>query len=195
MANTKSAKKATRKIARRTVINKARRTRVRSAVRKIEEAIASGNRAAAVAAMAEAEPALIRARKSWHCPSQCSTPQSFAADASHRQARQIDPPSRTSARGNRTCKEFCRREESRWTAIFLLQNCHFQQVNQAESCSRGPAPQAASDFCLVRMLYARVTLRFRAEEPMRDERLIGVNSQGVRFSPESSVTVFICSEA
>ena len=61
MANTKSAKKATRKIARRTVINKARRTRVRSAVRKIEEAIASGDRAAAVAAMAEAEPALIRA--------------------------------------------------------------------------------------------------------------------------------------
>ncbi len=61
MANTKSAKKATRKIARRTVINKARRTRVRSAVRKIEEAIASGNRAAAIAAMAEAEPALIRA--------------------------------------------------------------------------------------------------------------------------------------
>ena len=61
MANTKSAKKAARQIARRTVINKARRTRVRSAVRKIEEAIASGNRAAAVAAMAEAEPALIRA--------------------------------------------------------------------------------------------------------------------------------------
>jgi len=61
MANTKSAKKATRQIARRTVINKARRTRVRSAVRKIEEAIASGNRAAAIAAMAEAEPALIRA--------------------------------------------------------------------------------------------------------------------------------------
>jgi small subunit ribosomal protein S20 len=63
MANTKSAKKATRQIARRTVINKARRTRVRSAVRKIEEAIASGDRAAAVAAMAEAEPALIRAAK------------------------------------------------------------------------------------------------------------------------------------
>jgi small subunit ribosomal protein S20 len=61
MANTKSAKKAARQSARRTVINKARRTRVRSAVRKIEEAIASGDRAAAVAAMAEAEPALIRA--------------------------------------------------------------------------------------------------------------------------------------
>lgn len=61
MANTKSAKKATRQIARRTVINRGRRTRVRTAVRKVEEAIASGDRAAAVAAMAEAEPAIIRA--------------------------------------------------------------------------------------------------------------------------------------
>ena len=60
MANTKSAKKAARQIARRTVINKARRTRVRSAVRKVEEAISSGDRAAALAAMAAAEPAIIR---------------------------------------------------------------------------------------------------------------------------------------
>jgi len=61
MANTKSAKKATRQIARRTVVNRSRRTRVRTAVRKVEEAIAAGDRAAAVAAMAEAEPAIIRA--------------------------------------------------------------------------------------------------------------------------------------
>jgi small subunit ribosomal protein S20 len=61
MANTKSAKKASRQIARRTVINKSRRTRVRSAVRKVEEAIAAGNSSAAAAAMADAEPALIRA--------------------------------------------------------------------------------------------------------------------------------------
>ncbi len=61
MANTKSAQKATRQITRRTAINKARRTRVRTAVRKVEEAISAGNRAAAAAAMAEAEPALIRA--------------------------------------------------------------------------------------------------------------------------------------
>jgi len=61
MANTKSAKKAARQIARRTVINKSRRTRVRSAVRKVEEAISAGDRAGAVAAMAEAEPAIIRA--------------------------------------------------------------------------------------------------------------------------------------
>ena len=60
MANTKSAKKATRQIARRTAVNKGRRRRMRSAVRKVEEAITSGNRTAALAAMAEAEPALIR---------------------------------------------------------------------------------------------------------------------------------------
>jgi small subunit ribosomal protein S20 len=61
MANTKSAKKATRQIARRTVVNKSRRTRVRSAMRKVEEAIAAGDRSRALAAMAEAEPAVIRA--------------------------------------------------------------------------------------------------------------------------------------
>jgi small subunit ribosomal protein S20 len=64
MANTKSAKKATRQIARRTAINKSRRSRVRTALRKVEEAIAAGDRAGALAAMAAAEPALIRgARK------------------------------------------------------------------------------------------------------------------------------------
>jgi small subunit ribosomal protein S20 len=61
MANTKSAKKAARQIARRTVINKSRRSRVRSAVRQVEEAIAAGDRSRALTAMAEAEPALIRA--------------------------------------------------------------------------------------------------------------------------------------
>jgi small subunit ribosomal protein S20 len=61
MANTKSAKKAARQIARRTVINKARRSRVRTAVRKVEEAISAGDRKGALAAMVEAEPAIIRA--------------------------------------------------------------------------------------------------------------------------------------
>lgn len=60
MANTKSAKKAVRKIARKTVINKARRTRMRSSVRQVEEAIASGDQAAAVAAFAVAQPVLMR---------------------------------------------------------------------------------------------------------------------------------------
>jgi small subunit ribosomal protein S20 len=63
MANTKSARKAARQIARRTVINKSRRARVRSAVRQVEEAIESGDSTKALAAMAEAEPALVRAAK------------------------------------------------------------------------------------------------------------------------------------
>lgn len=61
MANTKSAKKAARQAVRRTIINKARRSRMRTALRKVEEAIAAGDRSTALAAMAEAEPALIRA--------------------------------------------------------------------------------------------------------------------------------------
>jgi len=61
MANTKSARKAARQIARRTIINKSRRSRVRSAMRKVEEALAAGDRSRALAAMAEAEPALMRA--------------------------------------------------------------------------------------------------------------------------------------
>jgi small subunit ribosomal protein S20 len=61
MANTSSAKKATRKIARRTEINKSRRTRARTAVRKVEEAIASGQRDAALTALKQAEPELVRA--------------------------------------------------------------------------------------------------------------------------------------
>jgi small subunit ribosomal protein S20 len=60
MANTKSAKKAARQTVRRTVTNKARRSRMRNSVRKVEEAIASGNRDAAQAALREAEPVLAR---------------------------------------------------------------------------------------------------------------------------------------
>jgi small subunit ribosomal protein S20 len=61
MANTKSARKATRKIARRTIVNKARRSLLRNSVRKIEEAIASGDRTAALTAFKEAEPVIMRA--------------------------------------------------------------------------------------------------------------------------------------
>lgn len=61
MANTASAKKATRKIARRTDINKARRSRVRSFVRKVEEALATGDKALAEQALKAAQPELMRA--------------------------------------------------------------------------------------------------------------------------------------
>ena len=63
MANTSSARKAARKIARRTVINKARRTRARSAIRQVEEAIAAGDRNKAVEAMKQAEPQLMKAAR------------------------------------------------------------------------------------------------------------------------------------
>jgi small subunit ribosomal protein S20 len=60
MANTKSAKKADRQTARRTDANKARRSRMRRYARKVEEAIASGDKAAAAAALKEAEPVIAR---------------------------------------------------------------------------------------------------------------------------------------
>jgi small subunit ribosomal protein S20 len=61
MANTTSAKKATRKIAARTAVNKSRRSRVRNFLRKVEEAIASGDQAQAAAALKAAQPELMRA--------------------------------------------------------------------------------------------------------------------------------------
>src|SRR4029078_13434870 len=63
MANTSSAKKAACKIARRTEINKARRSRMRSPLRGVEEAIPSGDRNKALEAMKNAEPALMRAAR------------------------------------------------------------------------------------------------------------------------------------
>ncbi len=61
MANTKSARKATRVIARRTEVNKSRRTVLRTSMRKVEEAIATGDRTAASAALKAAEPVIMRA--------------------------------------------------------------------------------------------------------------------------------------
>jgi small subunit ribosomal protein S20 len=61
MANTRSAKKATRKISRRTAINVARISRVRTFVRKVDEAVAAGDKTAAAAAFKAAEPELMRA--------------------------------------------------------------------------------------------------------------------------------------
>ncbi len=61
MANTSSARKAARVIARRTDINTARRSRMRTAVRKAEEAIKAGNKDAALAAVKAAEPEIMRA--------------------------------------------------------------------------------------------------------------------------------------
>ena len=61
MANNPGARKAVRKIARRTEVNKARRSRVRTYLRKFDEALASGDLVAAKSACVEAESELMRA--------------------------------------------------------------------------------------------------------------------------------------
>lgn len=61
MANTSSAKKAVRVMARKTAINKDRRSSVRTSLRGVEEAIASGDAAAAKTALGKAESSLMRA--------------------------------------------------------------------------------------------------------------------------------------
>ena len=61
MANTPGAKKAVRKIARRTEVNTARRSRVRTFLRKFEEAVTSGDAETAKAAFVKAQSELMRA--------------------------------------------------------------------------------------------------------------------------------------
>jgi small subunit ribosomal protein S20 len=61
MANTPGAKKAVRKIERRTAVNRNRRSRVRTYLRKFEEAVTSGDANAAKAAFVEAQSELMRA--------------------------------------------------------------------------------------------------------------------------------------
>ena len=60
MANNKQAKKRIRQTATRTVVNGARRSRVRSFVRHVEDAIAKGDRTAALEALKAVEPELMR---------------------------------------------------------------------------------------------------------------------------------------
>lgn len=60
MANTPQSQKRARQIERRTEVNKARRSRIRTYLRKVEEAIASGNADAARDALRAAQPELMR---------------------------------------------------------------------------------------------------------------------------------------
>ena len=60
MANTPSAKKRIRQIARRTERNKARKSRIRTFVRKVEEALEQGDSAQAREALRNAEPEIAR---------------------------------------------------------------------------------------------------------------------------------------
>jgi small subunit ribosomal protein S20 len=60
MANSPQAKKRARQTERRYAVNKARRSRIRTYLRKVEEAIASGDQAAAQAALRAAQPEIMR---------------------------------------------------------------------------------------------------------------------------------------
>ena len=60
MANIKSAEKRARQTQRRTLVNRVRLSRIRTVVKKVEAAIASGDKAAAHAALVAAQPELQR---------------------------------------------------------------------------------------------------------------------------------------
>jgi small subunit ribosomal protein S20 len=60
MANTEQSKKRARQAEARYAVNKARRSRIRTFLRKVEEAIASGDQATAAEALKSAQPELAR---------------------------------------------------------------------------------------------------------------------------------------
>ena len=60
MANSPQAKKRARQIERRTEGNKARRSRIRTYLRKVEEAIAGGDQSVAAAALKDVQPEMMR---------------------------------------------------------------------------------------------------------------------------------------
>ena len=60
MANSPQAKKRARQNEKRFQVNKARRSRIRTYLRKVEEAIASGDQKAAAEALKAAQPELMR---------------------------------------------------------------------------------------------------------------------------------------
>ena len=60
MANHKSAKKRIRRNANRAEINKSRISRIRTFLKRVESAIASGDKGAAKTALKEAQPELMR---------------------------------------------------------------------------------------------------------------------------------------
>jgi len=60
MANHKSAKKRIRQTARRNVVNGARRSSIRTFIKKVENAVIAGDQAAASAALKAAEPQMMR---------------------------------------------------------------------------------------------------------------------------------------
>ena len=85
MANTDSARKRIRQTEKRTARNKARKSRVRTYVRKLEEAIATGDKAVAQEAFRAAQPEMQRAVDQGHAARQ----HRVAEDLSPVRAREV----------------------------------------------------------------------------------------------------------
>jgi len=77
MANSPQAKKRARQNEKRFAVNKARRSRIRTYLRKVEEAIASGDKDAATAALRAAQPELMRHQR--RLPQEYRSPQNVAS--------------------------------------------------------------------------------------------------------------------
>jgi small subunit ribosomal protein S20 len=60
MANTRSARKITRKIQKRTEVNNSRRSRIRTYIKRVEQAVAQGDQGIALNAFKEAQSEILR---------------------------------------------------------------------------------------------------------------------------------------
>ena len=89
MANTPQAKKRIRRNDRRAEINGARVGRIRTFVKKVEAALASGDKTAATAALAPVQPELAARRRQGRAPQEHREPQVLAPDQARRRARLI----------------------------------------------------------------------------------------------------------
>jgi small subunit ribosomal protein S20 len=78
MANTPQAKKRIRRNARRTEVNGARVSRIRTFIKKVESAIELGDKSAAAAALAAAQPELARGVRATDFPRFGGYPQGFS---------------------------------------------------------------------------------------------------------------------
>ena len=89
MANTKSAQKAVRKIARRTAVNKSRRSQMRTYVRKVEEAIAAKDAGRRRRALRDAEPLRRPRRAEGHRAQERRLAENFAPGQARQSARRL----------------------------------------------------------------------------------------------------------
>ena len=149
MANIRSAKKRTRQTERRTTQNRARASRLRTYLRKVEEAIASGDKKAAQEAFRSAQPELMRgaqknivhrnaaARKLSRLSADAAPPHRRGApDARRRRSRQLSMTQRFVGRRFLTHKKFyCARHDATNARVKM----HDSPVCTTQSCCQESA--------------------------------------------------------